>query len=332
MPINKSHSFIPKACPDNPVITKSKHREYSKNSGITKSKQDIKRYKESYLIDKYLESNYKNLFKFSDFNIVNKFVCRLCLENRIIYQDNFQEIFKNYIKCFEDYNEKHQEHDITQYDVNKLFSDTKNLDCNAEELFLIDLFYKEQQNFSISDNKILEIKSNVCEYSDTVDLSNKQSITISWNSIRKSYKDKEVTLTNALEYFYRLGFRGKVYIKYLNTDFFSDWNMTSNYEVFYDDCDINKFFLYVMQNFDFDALGKKIDMFRFILLNPRILRSKSTTEEKIKELLSKHYFSDKDIPSIENFSFNDYFLVFSKLFKNPALEFLLERFGNPDLL
>lgn len=332
MGINKSNSFTPKECPENPVITKSKHRVSSKNSGATKSKQDIKRYKENYLIDKFLESNYKNLFKFSDFNIVNKFVCKLCLENHIIYKDSFQEIFQNYIKCFEEYNEKYQKHAITPYDVNKLFSDIKKLDCNAEELFLIDLFYKEQQNSSISDNKVMEVKSNICEYSDTIDLYGKQSIKVSWNSLRKSYKDKEVTLINALKHFYKLGFTGKIYVKNLNTDFFSDWNMTSHYEVFYDDCDINNFFLYVMQNFDFDALGKKIDMFRFILLNPRIVRSKSTTEEKIKELLSNHYFSDKDIPSIDKFSFDDYFLVFSKLFKNPALEFLLEFLGNTDLL
>lgn len=286
---------------ENSRVENIKNNMKADTSGIPK----FSKYKESYLINEFINNNYDKLFKFSEFKVVNKFVCRLCLEKNIIYYNNFDNILKNYIKYLEDCGDGSYKEQLFKI---------KESNFNPEELFLINLFYKNKKNMSIPDNKI---KVNICEYSETVDLSNKKSIKISWNSFDRSYNEgTELKIIDALVYSYKLGFSGKVYLKYIETDFHSDWNITSHYELFYDDCDMNSFLLYAMRYVNFDILRKKIGMFNNILPDIEKVRRRSTTDEKIKNILGEHY------SEINNLSFNDYALIFSKLFKNQALEFI----------
>lgn len=67
----------------------------NENECLELANEEIKTFTEKDLINYLIESDRIKLYKFSRYTIVNKFILQKCLENRIIYSEDFNFIIKS---------------------------------------------------------------------------------------------------------------------------------------------------------------------------------------------------------------------------------------------
>lgn len=251
----------------------------NENECLELADEEIKTFTEKDLINYLIESDRIKLYAFSRYTIVNKFILQKCLENRIVYREDFNFIIKSILGC-----------DYESYDGDKFYL-----------LYLVSKAHKKLSKLGSKKVKINLVSNTKNE--DIIGLSKKD---ITWNpSDYCLYRDNSnefnyACIEDYIDVLKKLGFEGNLIVscsKGLNCGD-NNYNLT-NYTLYYEDCEINNFLLENVNKSTWSLIAKCPP----INFNNKKFGSKTLSLAAISIILySNNYY--KSLDDITLFKFN----------------------------